>query len=72
MKKLLLITIVLLGMLTGCATHLYKEGLTQEQFNRDLMECKMWANAHCSMNPFMAIDLTNQCMVSKGYQLKRK
>lgn len=74
MKKLILIIFIIL--LSGCggifgkfnANKWSKPGISQEQVNREFKECEMYGKAHASMNPFMAIELTHDCMVNKGYK----
>lgn len=61
---------------TGCGTTLgyhhqsrwYKTGASIEQVEKDFRECEMYGKAHSNMNPFMAIELTHDCMLNKGYK----
>lgn len=73
MKKALWILIVL-TIFSGCGSTKvwYKSNTTQEQFQKDYNECKMYGDAHCNVNPFMATHLTGSCMINKGYQLVSK
>jgi hypothetical protein len=45
----------------------YKSGVTEKQTKRDFHECVMCGKAHSEMNPFMAMELTQDCMINKGY-----
>jgi len=69
MKTLLLIAIFLL--LIGCATNgnygYTKPGVSQQQLNKDVRQCEMYGKAHSNMNPFLALDLINYCMMERGY-----
>jgi hypothetical protein len=77
MRKLLYIFIVCLFLL-GCSffghadkfhsNQWYKAEATRAQISSDFRECEMYGKAHCFMNPFMAMELTHDCMINKGYQ----
>ena len=77
MKKILFICIIC-AFSFGCAfmghsdkfhqSQWYKPGETSEQTSRDFRKCEMYGKAHSNMNPFMAMELTHDCMLNKGYQ----
>jgi hypothetical protein len=45
----------------------YKPGVSSDQVAKDFRECEMYGKAHSNMNPFMAVELTHDCMLNKGY-----
>lgn len=77
MKRLFLILILLITCV-GCGTVLgyhspnswYKSGISSEQTTKDFRECEMYGKAHSEMNPFMAVELTHDCMLNKGYSTR--
>lgn len=69
MKKLI---IPLALLLAGCAPSGYiKKGVTQEQYTKDLFDCKQMAGSTAGQNPFIYNSVMKDCMVNKhGYQLE--
>lgn len=64
---------ILFIVFAGCSYNAncwYKPEATQEETQRDFNECVMYGKAHSEMNPFMAMDLTQDCMLNKGYSKK--
>ena len=81
MKKPVILILFLFAFVVSCAAShersefstynaacWYKATSTYEQTQRDYQECKMYGMAHATMNPFMAITLTHECMKTKGYR----
>ncbi|MDY7566285.1 hypothetical protein QN400_09640 [Pseudomonas sp. RTC3] len=79
MKKLLVRLVAILS-LTGCATPppkvWYKEGATEEQFRRDRMGCQQYGmqsaaanglNGNIFVEKFIS-DAANECLIELGYQ----
>lgn len=83
MKKISISILVLsVSLMFGCASDgksalanyhesaWYKPGASYEQTQMDFRQCEMYGKAHANMNPFMAIELTHDCMLNKGYLRK--
>jgi hypothetical protein len=66
-------TVLFISMfLTACATPIgyYKEGATEEQFQKDKYDCTLDAEQRSAGNPFLAGDYHQECMQKKhGYKI---
>ena len=75
MKGLLIIAALLIS-LTGYAGSYFghnanwwnKPETNLEQVNKDYSECKLYGMGHCEANPFIAMEITKDCMINKGYR----
>ena len=66
MKKYLIV-LLCLG-LCGCATVLYKEGVSPEQFKKDAYECRYQALSSSGDNIFLMRMMADECMEARGYR----